>query len=76
MSGSDKRDEIESFMRGIVDAVAAAERAGMTTPELIAHHLNARGITTRKGRHWNAGTVAKFQGSPGARRFRDARKAH
>lgn len=62
--------EIEAFIRGIVAAIVAAERAGLATPADLAAHLNDRGVTTRKGRRWNASTVSKFLSSPGARRFR------
>ena len=62
--------DIVAFVRRIVAEVEAAEAAGMKTPQAIAAHFNASGLTTRKGRRWNAGTVAKFLSSPGARRYR------
>ena len=65
-----RRDEIEAFVRGLVAEVEAAEAAGMTSPQAIAEHFNAQGITTRKGRRWTGATVAKFLGSQGARRYR------
>lgn len=68
MSGS--KAEIEAFVRAIVAEIVAAEAQGITTPAAIAEHLNAQGITTRKGRRWNAATVGKFLSSPGASRFR------
>ncbi len=65
-----RREEIEAFVRGLVAEVEAAEAAGMTSPQAIAEHFNAQGITTRKGRRWTGATVAKFLGSPGAKRYR------
>ena len=65
-----RRADIEAFVRHIVAEVEAAEAAGMKTPQAIAAHFNASGLTTRKGRRWNAATVAKFLSSPGARRYR------
>ena len=65
-----RKREIEAFVRRIVIEVEAAEAAGMRTPDAIAAHFNAKGLTTRKGRHWTAATVAKFLSSPGARRYR------
>ena len=65
-----RRQEIEAFVRHIVVEVEAAEVAGMTVPHAIAEHLNAKGITTRKGRRWTGATVAKFLSSQGAKRYR------
>ena len=65
-----RKAEIEAFVRRIVVEVEAAEAAGLRTPGAIAAHFNAKGLTTRKGRSWNAATVAKFLSSPGARRYR------
>jgi hypothetical protein len=65
-----RRQEIEAFVRHLVGEVEAAEAAGMTAPQAIADHFNAKGVTTRKGRHWTGGTVANFLGSPGAKRYR------
>ncbi len=65
-----RRDEIEAFVRRLVAEVEAAEAAGMTSPEAIAEHFNAQGITTRKGRRWTGATVAKFLSSQGAKRYR------
>ncbi|MCG8545720.1 MAG: recombinase family protein [Alphaproteobacteria bacterium] len=65
-----RKREIEAFVRRIVAEVEAAEAAGMRTPEAIAAHFNAKGLTTRKGRGWTAATVAKFLSSPGAKRYR------
>ena len=67
-----RRSEIEAFVRNIVVEIEAAEAAGMTAPNAIAEHLNAKGVTTRKGRGWSTATVAKFLGSPGANRLRSA----
>ena len=64
------RDEIEAFVRGLVVEVEAAEAARMTVPQAIAEHFNAQGITTRKGRRWSGASLAKFLGSPGAKRYR------
>ncbi len=65
-----RRDEIEAFVRGLVAEVEAAEAAGMTAPQAIAAHFNARGLTTRKGRRWSGASLAKFLSSPGAKRYR------
>lgn len=69
------RHEIEAFVRHIVAEVEAAEAAGMSTPQDIAEHFNAIGLTTRKGRGWTGPTVAKFLSSPGARRYRKRTKS-
>ena len=66
---TDKRAEIEAFVRGIVAEMAAAHRAGADGPAAIADAMNARGVTTRKGRRWTRGTVEKFLSSPGAKRL-------
>jgi hypothetical protein len=65
-----RRQEIEAFVRRLVVEIEAAEAAGMTAPQAIADHFNVTGITTRKGRRWNAATVEKFLSSPGAKRYR------
>ena len=65
-----RRQEIEAFVRRLVVEVEAAEAAGMTAPQAIADQLNAKGVTTRKGRRWSGATVAKFLSSPGAKRYR------
>ena len=70
-----RRQGIEAFVRYLVVEVEAAEAAGMTAPQAIADHFNARGVTTRKGRRWTGATVAKFLGSPGAKRYRSGGKA-
>ncbi len=57
-------------MRHIVAEVEAVEAAGMQTPQAIAEHFNAKGLTTRKGRRWTGATMAKFLSSPGAKRYR------
>ena len=67
---AERRDEIEAFVRRLVAEVEAAEASGITAPEAMARHFNAKGLTTRKGRRWNAASVAKFLGSPGAKRYR------
>ncbi len=69
-----RRDEIEAFVRHLVVEVEAAEAAGMTAPQAISDHFNAKGVTTRKGRRWTGATVAKFLGSPGVKRYRSAGK--
>ncbi len=69
-----RRQEIEAFVRHVVVEVEAAEAAGMTAPQAIADHFNAKGITTRKGRRWTSATMAKFLGSPGAKRYRSGGK--
>jgi hypothetical protein len=70
----ERRADIEAFLRRLVVAIEAAEAAGITTPDAIAERLNARGITTRKGRRWTAATAAKFLNSAGARRYRSGRE--
>jgi Recombinase-like helix-turn-helix domain len=70
---TERRQQIEAFVRRLVVEVEAAEAAGKTTPDAIADHFNAKGITTRKGRRWTGATVAKFLGSPGAKRYRSDR---
>ena len=65
-----RRQEIEAFVRNLVVEVEAAEAAGMTAPQAIADHFNAKGVTTRKGRRWTGASVAKFLSSPGAERYR------
>jgi hypothetical protein len=64
------RQEIETFVRRIVAEVEAAEAAGLRTPQAIAAHFNVKGLTSRKGRPWTGTALAKFLGSPGARRYR------
>ena len=51
-----RRQEIEAFVRRLVVEVEAAEAAGMTAHQAIADHFNAKGVTTRKGRHWTGAT--------------------
>ncbi len=70
-----RRPDIEAFLRRLVVEVEAAEAAGMTAPQAIADHFNAKGVTTRKGRRWSGATVAKFLSSPGAKRYRSNGKA-
>jgi SAM-dependent methyltransferase len=70
-----RRQEIEAFVRHLVVEAEAAEAAGMTAPQAIANHFNAKGVTTRKGRRWTGATVAKFLSSPGAKRYRSGGKA-
>ena len=69
-----RRHEIEAFVRHLVGEVEAAEAAGMLAPQALADHFNAKGVTTRKGRRWTGGTMAKFLGSPGAKRYRSVGK--
>ena len=69
-----RRQQIEAFVRHLVGEVEAAEVAGMTAPQAIADHSNAKGVTTRKGRCWTGATVAKFLGSRGAKRYRSVGK--
>ena len=63
------RAAIESFVRGIVTAIATAREEGAATHAEIADALNRRGLTSRKGRAWTGVMVAKFLASPGARRL-------
>ena len=69
-----RRQRIEAFVRRLVVEVEAAEAAGMTAPQAIADHFNAKGVTTRKGRRWTGATMAKFLGSPGAKHYRSVEK--
>ena len=64
------RADIEAFMRAVVAEIEAAEAAGIETPDALAADFNAKGLTTRKGRSWNAATMEKFLASPGAKRLR------
>ena len=70
-----RREEIEAFVRQLVAEVEAAEAEGIVSPQAIADHFNGRRITTRKGRGWTGVTVAKFLSSPGAKRYRTDRNA-
>ncbi len=70
-----RRQEIEAFVRHLVVKIEAAEAAGMSAPQAIADHFNAKGVTTRKGRRWTGATLAKFLSSPGAKRSRSDGKA-
>ncbi len=70
-----RRQDIEAFVRQLVVEVEAAEAAGMTAPQAIADHFNAKGVTTRRGRRWTGATVAKSLGSTGAKRYRSGGKA-
>ena len=69
-----RRQQIEAFVSRFVVEVEAAEAAGMTAPQAIADHFNAKGVTTRKSRRWTGVTVAKFLSSPGAKRYRSVGK--
>lgn len=69
-AADDRKTEVRAFVRAIVAEVLAAEANGLLEPGAVADHLNAKRITTRKGRPWNAATVEKFLSSPGAHRFR------
>ncbi len=69
-----RQQEIEAFVRRIVAEIEAVEAAGTTGAQAIADHLNANGVTTRKGRYWTGATLAKFLSSPGARRYRSGRQ--
>ena len=64
------RQEIEAFVRHLVVEVEAAELAGMTAPDAIAEHFNAKGLSTRKGRRWTGAIVAKFLSSTTVKRYR------
>ena len=69
-----RRQQIEAFVRRFVVEVKAAKTAGMTAPQAIADHFNAKGVTTRKSRRWTGVTMAKFLSSPGAKRYRSVGK--
>ncbi len=47
-----RRQEIEAFVRHLVVEVEAAEAAGMTAPQAIADHFNAKRVST--SRRWTA----------------------
>ena len=66
----DPVEPTQDDLDALVGEVEAAEKAGMTAPQAIADHFNAKGLTTRKGRRWTGATMAKFLGSPGAKRYR------
>lgn len=59
----------ESFVRRLIAQIERERAGGAITSQRIAERLNARGITTRKGRPWTAASVLKFLKSPGARRY-------
>ena len=69
-----RREEVEAFVRQLVAEVEAAEAEEMVSPQAIADHFNAKGVTTRKGRRWTGVMVAKFFGSPSAKRYRSVGK--
>jgi len=69
-AADDRKRKVRAFVRTIVAEILAAEANGLLESAAIADHLNAKRITTRKGRTWNAVTVEKFLSSPGAHRFR------
>ena len=71
---TERRQEIEAFVRHLVVEVEAAEAAGMTASHAIAEHFNAKGISTHKGRRWTGATVAKFLSSMGVKRYRSSRE--
>ena len=58
----------EEFVRAILAEIAKARADGAMTPDAVAAALDARGITSRKGRRWTGRAVTKFLASPGARR--------
>ena len=66
---TEKRADIEAFIRDIVAAIERIRADGAADAAAIADRLNADGVTTRKGRAWNRATVEKFLSSPGARRY-------
>jgi SAM-dependent methyltransferase len=57
----------EAFVSHVLVEIEAAALAGVTTPQAIADHLNASGVTSRKGRFWTSATVVKFLNSPGVK---------
>ena len=69
-----RRQEIEAFVRNLIVEVEVAEALGMTSPQAIAAHFNANGITTRKGRQWTGATMVQFLSSAGAKRYRSVGK--
>ena len=64
-----RQQEIEAFVRRIIAEIEAVKAAGTTGARAIADHLNAKGVTSRRGRHWTGATIAKFLSSPGAKRY-------
>ncbi len=65
---TDRRDQSERYLGELVAAIAAARAAGAATDAEIAAALDARGLTSRKGRRWTAASVARFLASTGALR--------
>ena len=68
------RQDIEAFVRQLVAEVEAAEAAGMTAPQAIAEHFNAKGVTTRKSLRSTSVPMFKFLGSPGVQYCRSGGK--
>ncbi len=65
---TDRRGESERYIASVLAAIRAARAAGAATDTEIAAALDAKGLTSRKGRSWTADAVAKFLASPAARR--------
>lgn len=57
-----------TFIGRLVAEIEDVRRTGAADARAIAEALNARRVTSRKGRPWSAATVARFMESPGARR--------
>ncbi|MSO65370.1 MAG: hypothetical protein EXQ85_06175 [Alphaproteobacteria bacterium] len=69
MAESEPKEAIIAFLVAIVAAIEDVRRLGANDEQAIALALNARGVTTRRGRRWSAASVRKFLASPGAKRL-------
>ena len=63
--------EHEAFVRRILSEITDAQTATGGDTTALADTLNARGMTSRRGRLWTAATLRKFLASPGAKRLRE-----
>jgi recombinase len=52
--------EADRFAANVLPTICEAQNAGARTLREIADALNARGITTARGGHWYAQTVANI----------------
>ena len=68
-----RQQEIEAFVRRIIAEIEAVKAAGTTGARAIADHLNAKGVTSRRGRHWTGATIAKFLRQPRCQALRAGR---
>ncbi len=61
--------EHEAFVRHILSEIADAQATVGSDRAALAEALNARGVTSRRGRPWSAETLQKFLASPGVKRL-------